>query len=1258
MALKSIGTKLVIEGEKEYKRVISSINLEQKALAAEMKLSKQQFLEQANSMDALTQKADILARGYEAQAKKIEVCQKALEESAKKEEKAAERVEKLKEEFQKASEKMKEMEQSSETTAEELKEQSKHVEELSEQLKRSERSYERAEDNTNRWRTSLTHAEADLLDLNGEIERNERYLEEARNSADHTAASIDEFGNEVGEAAEETSVFGDVLKANLASEVIIAGIKAVAEGIKEIGSGVISVGKEFDTAMSQTAATIGLTAEEINNGSEKYEKLRTAAKQCGEETKYSASQAGEALNYLALAGYDVDKAVATLPKTLTLATAGGMDLAYATDLVTDSMSSLGLDAEELDVFLDQMAQTSRKSNTSIAQLGEGILTVGGTAKNLSGGITEMNTLLGIFADAGIKASEGGTHLRNIILAMTPTTDAAIQRFKDLGVSSYDINGNLKPLNQTFGELNSKLEMLSKEERQRALLDIFNKTDLTAVDALLSNCNERFDELSGYIKNSTGAAEEMSETMSNNLEGAVTSLGSATEGLGITVYEKFEGSFRSAVDRTTNGIKHLNRELKSGELGKSVDRLAEAFSSCAEGSLNFAEDALPVVINGLTWILENSDFLIAGLSAVGAGMAVNALAATVLSVKTEILKFKTEEAGIAQWALNAAQAASPAGLLITGLAAATAALIVYAAANKESLIETEHFSKEVKNLCKDSEALTKQIKEGREEREAEKKSIETQYGAVKILSDNFYDLAEKTNRTEQEDERLNSILKELNESMPSLNLFIDEQTGKINKNRQETEKLIEAEIKKQKIQAAQKDLTKIAEEQYEAEKKLAELEEELTEATRQQTEYQEKHSEALSAAALAANIFGVGVGNSIETVLNYGNELNQCEENVKNLQIQIESQTQSIGESEEEFEKVANYASGYGFEVEKAADKTKELGQEVINLGGTLLNAAEPTKEALGMLIADYEEAKEKARESIRSQIGLFGELDASCEETIGGMTEDFKQQAEVMTTWGDNLRKAAELGINQGLLQELASAGVDSAGYLAEITSGTQEEIDKMNQAWEERLKAEEYVSEEMAGIETGVDTRLTSIIQLSAQKAGDMSAAGSDFAKGFGEGFQISWDGEKGTAKVVLGKVGALVTDIKSQLDIHSPSKVMEEIGVFTGEGFRIGAEKSFGNAAGNIHNIISSIKEQEFSVHAGNNEYGMPDFSYVSARAYTASGSQNRGFSKEELYETLVKAFEDANIQAVITTDSAYDAVLGRFRERKRITGRSDFL
>ena len=394
---------------------------------------------------------------------------------------------------------------------------------------------------------------------------------------------------------------------------VAAGITAA---FTVAASAAVNVGSSFTASMSQVSATMGITRM-----SEEYETLSAAAEEMGAATKFSATQAGDALNYLALAGYDANKAVSALPTVLNTAAAGGLDLAYASDLITDSMSALGLGMDELESFSDKLAKTSQKSNTNIAQLGEAILTVGGTAKTLSGGVTELNTMLGLIADNGIKGAEGGTALRNIILSLSAPTDTAAEAMKRLNVSAFDSQGQLRDLSEVFADFNAALAPLTDQQKTQALNEIFNKVDLKAVNALLGTSAERFDELTGYIENCEGAAAEMAKTMDDNLTGDLTIMSSALEGLGIAAFDKFEDPMRSAVQAVTEDISKLTAEIKDGALSEQFDKISDAAGRLITAVGEFAaNDILPALINSMSAIIEHGNIIISVVTGIGAAVA--------------------------------------------------------------------------------------------------------------------------------------------------------------------------------------------------------------------------------------------------------------------------------------------------------------------------------------------------------------------------------------------------------------------------------------------------------------------------------------------------------------------------------------------------------------------------------------------------------------------------------------------------------------
>lgn len=399
---------------------------------------------------------------------------------------------------------------------------------------------------------------------------------------------------------------GSVASKGLGAVTVAVG--AVSTALVGVGGVAVKVGMGFESSMSQVAATMGITVDEIANGSEAFELLEKAAKDAGATTQFSASQSAEALNYLALAGYEAEEAASALPTVLNLAAAGGLELAYASDLVTDSMSALGLEMGDLEGFTDKLAKTSQKSNTSVAQLGEAILTVGGTAKVLAGGTTELNTALGILADNGVKGAEGGTALRNIILSLTAPTDKAAKKMKELGLEVLDAEGNMRPMNDIFNDLNDTLSDMTQGEQTQVLNEIFNKTDLKSVNALLANSGERFDELSGYIDDATGSAANMAGTMNNNLKGKITVLGSSLEGLGIQIYESLEVGLKGAVESAIDSVGRLSEAFESNGFDGLIDEAGKILSDfmvkIAEYAPQVVDTAIQLIQSFISSIQQN------------------------------------------------------------------------------------------------------------------------------------------------------------------------------------------------------------------------------------------------------------------------------------------------------------------------------------------------------------------------------------------------------------------------------------------------------------------------------------------------------------------------------------------------------------------------------------------------------------------------------------------------------------------------------
>lgn len=328
-----------------------------------------------------------------------------------------------------------------------------------------------------------------------------------------------------------------------------------------IGTAAVTTAANFESSMSQVQATMGITKDAMSTvdgqSVNTMDTLNELAKKMGSETAFSASECAQALNYLALAGYDTQQMCDTLPTVLNLAAAGNIDLASASDMVTDAMSAFGMEVNEAGTTVDQMAKTASSTNTSVAQLGEGILTIGATAKTVKGGTAELNTALGILANNGIKGAEGGTHLRNIILSLQNPTDKAAFAMNQLGLQVYDSQGNMRSMNDILGDLNKAMDGMTSEEKSNIISRIFNKTDLSSVNALLANTGDTWDELQQSITSSGGAAQQMADTQLDNLQGQLTILKSALEGLAISVGQLIMPLVKSVVEKIQSVVDWLN-----------------------------------------------------------------------------------------------------------------------------------------------------------------------------------------------------------------------------------------------------------------------------------------------------------------------------------------------------------------------------------------------------------------------------------------------------------------------------------------------------------------------------------------------------------------------------------------------------------------------------------------------------------------------------------------------------------------------------
>lgn len=855
--------------------------------------------------------------------------------------------------------------------------------------------------------------------------------------------SVDNSGAE--KKLEALQTFAVTTAANITSTIAAA----VGSALAAIPQKIAEIGTQFESSMSQVAATMGITQTAAE-----FEQLSAAAKEMGESTKFSASQAADALNYLALAGYDANKSCAALPTVLNLAAAGGMELAQASDMVTDSMSALGLSMDELEGFADKMAKTSQKSNTSVAQLGQSILSVGANAQILAGGTTELMTELGILADSGQKSAEAGTALARVIKNLSTPTSAAAAELERLKVECYDSEGNFRNMQDIFADLQEAMKDFTAEEKQASLSEIFDTAALSSAKILIAQCGERFDELSGYIDNADGAAAQMAETMNDNLTGDITICQSALEGLANTAYEKFQGSMRTAVQAVTADVGTLTESMKSGELSESVDMLAESFSNAASSAARLAaDDVIPAVIKGFTLIVEHGNEIIsviAGIGAAAAAMkvlsAVNSMSTAfnkavlsvgALSAAEEISAFKTAAlsgqlslaqlaagaytgkittATAVQGAFNAVLAANPIGVAAAAIGAVVSVIGIVIGKIKEANKMTEEATE---TTNKYAEALENAKEKGEQEIESSNKEI----GVIKEKAARYEELRQKYDTlTKGEMAEFLSLCDELQKVLPEGTSLIDEQTGAYNDLSESIQRVCENMEKQAVLNAKYKEYEEAAAQNYDIDKQLRRAEQWADENRHTGAE---KRSQ-LNAYCMAE--FGLSYDDLSAT----------------------QSENQKV---------IDDYHQLYENTYDEIDDIAKSSAADYSTVGGTIASAEQEKAEAANARLEQSLQNLAEDRERMTAK--LQEEWDkADHEYSIGTIKTDeelYAKKAEIWAQYGnssikDHWRYQEDLVSLGNKLSETERASADKAA---------KEAAEAQRQAEEERLKAEEEAAAE-----------------------------------------------------------------------------------------------------------------------------------------------------------------------------------------------------
>ena len=305
--------------------------------------------------------------------------------------------------------------------------------------------------------------------------------------------------------------------------------KFVTLPLAGVGAAMVKTTADFEAGMSQVQAISGATGEDLKALSDK-------AKEMGAVTKFSASESAEALKYMAMAGWDTQKMLDGLPGVMNLAAASGEDLGTVSDIVTDALTALGMKAEEAGHFADVLAQASSKSNTNVGLMGETFKYVAPLAGSLGYSCEDVATAIGLMANAGIKGSQAGTALRSVLTRMAKPTKESANAMQALGLEITNADGSMKPLNDVMVQLRQSFSGLTEDQKASYAAMLGGQEAMSGLLAIVNASDEDFNKLVEQINNADGAAEQMANTMQDNLSGQLTILKSTIEGISISFGE--------------------------------------------------------------------------------------------------------------------------------------------------------------------------------------------------------------------------------------------------------------------------------------------------------------------------------------------------------------------------------------------------------------------------------------------------------------------------------------------------------------------------------------------------------------------------------------------------------------------------------------------------------------------------------------------------------------------------------------------------
>ena len=531
MANKTIRTILALDGEKEFRQKLTQCNSVLATMKANVKQLTAEYDYDGKSLQSLKDKKELLRNQSQQLTSKLKILEDAV--------KATQQA------YDKANE---EYEYACALYGEE-----------SEEAQRLEKCLYKLEQRTNGYKQQIANTNVELQRTNNEFREVSAEVAKGSENSQRFRSQLLSLGQGIG----KLGLDGMKLSMKAVTEEIKLGVEglaaytaavaAAAAGIAKFATG---VGTSFEAGMSGVEAIANATGEQMDM-------LTDKAKELGSSTKFTATEVSEGFNYMAMAGWTAEEMMNGIDGVIHLAAASGEDLGLVSDIVTDSLTAFGMQADEAGRYADILAQASSNANTNVAMMGETFQYCAPIAGALGYKVEDMATAIGIMANAGIKGSMAGTSLRSIMTNLSAPTDNAAAAMEQLGIELTNEDGTMKEFSEMVAQLKEGFAGLSEAEQAAAAKAIAGKPGMSGLLAIVNASEADYAALTAEIENCSGAAERMANVKLDNLQGDITYLKSATEGLGLSIYDTFSGKLRSGTKVLTQMVNKLKDGIEQG-----------------------------------------------------------------------------------------------------------------------------------------------------------------------------------------------------------------------------------------------------------------------------------------------------------------------------------------------------------------------------------------------------------------------------------------------------------------------------------------------------------------------------------------------------------------------------------------------------------------------------------------------------------------------------------------------------------------------